>query len=113
MDEPGPSTGAALRTSETTVAEGSCGCPEVMSEVEGKDSEDKSVDIDRPSSVLWQRVIRQTIRIDLSDDESLHFNDLQGTFDICRSQDSTLEASFHLSGEDETELVFSPINRAT
>ncbi|XP_064197233.1 microtubule organization protein AKNA-like [Anguilla rostrata] len=68
-----------------------------MSEAEGEDSEDKSVDIERPSSVLWERVIRQTILIDLSDNESLHFNDLQGTFNICLSQDSAPEASFHLS----------------
>ncbi|XP_035277665.1 microtubule organization protein AKNA-like [Anguilla anguilla] len=88
---------AAPRMAETTAAGNSSGSSEVMSEAEGEDSEDKSVDIERPSSVLWERVIRQTILIDLSDNESLHFNDLQGTFNICLSQDSAPEASFHLS----------------
>ncbi|KAJ8357213.1 hypothetical protein SKAU_G00200070 [Synaphobranchus kaupii] len=100
MDEPGPSAGAAPRMSETMVADDSFSSSEVMmSEAEGEDSEDKSVDNERPSSVLWERVIRQTIFIELSDDESAHFSDLQGTFNISQSQsqDSAPEASFHLS----------------
>ncbi|KAJ8274469.1 hypothetical protein COCON_G00090940 [Conger conger] len=104
IDDPGPSTGAAPRMSQTTVAEDSRSSSEEMSEVEGENGEDKSVDIERPSSVLWERVIRQTILIDLSDDESLHFNDLQGTFNICQSQDSPPEASFHLSENMEESV---------
>ena len=108
MDEPGPSAGAAPRMSQ--MAEDSLGSSEAMSDVEGENSEDKSVDIESPSSVLWERVIRQTILIDLSDDESLHFNNLRGTFNICQSQDSAPEASFHLSGEDEIKFLLSPLN---
>ncbi|KAI1882908.1 hypothetical protein AGOR_G00239740 [Albula goreensis] len=95
MDKQGSSAGHA-GTGEGMAGDSRDGS-EVMSEVEQGNSQDQSEDVGQPSSVVWERVIRQSIFIDLSDDESLHFSDLQGAFNLCVSQESAPEGSFHLS----------------
>ncbi|XP_059358627.1 uncharacterized protein LOC132096961 [Carassius carassius] len=47
----------------------------------------------RPSSVLWERHIEHSIFVDISDDDSLHFSDMQGSFTVHLSQ---------VSGEPES-----------
>ncbi|KAI7809515.1 uncharacterized protein LOC130555017 isoform X2 [Triplophysa rosa] len=42
----------------------------------------------RPSSVLWEKRIEQSIFVDISDDDSLHFSDLQDAFTVHLSQGS-------------------------
>ncbi|KAJ8390471.1 hypothetical protein AAFF_G00104060 [Aldrovandia affinis] len=96
MDKLGHSTGQS-GTGEATVTGDPWNGSEVMSEAEGEDSEERSEDLDRPSSVLWERVIRQSVFVDLSDDESLHFSDQHGAFNIRLSQDSAPETTFHFS----------------
>ncbi|XP_056600632.1 uncharacterized protein LOC130418476 isoform X3 [Triplophysa dalaica] len=41
-----------------------------------------------PSSVLWEKRIEQSIFVDISDDDSLHFSDLQDAFTVHLSQGS-------------------------
>nr|XP_029479122.1 protein AKNAD1-like [Oncorhynchus nerka] len=67
------------------------------------------------SSVLWEKCIRQSIFVDLSEDESLHFSDLEGSFTVHLSQaesaisgnsihlSENLELSVSDSGESSTE----------
>uniref|UniRef100_A0A8C1D353 Protein AKNAD1 n=1 Tax=Cyprinus carpio carpio TaxID=630221 RepID=A0A8C1D353_CYPCA len=56
----------------------------------------------RPSSVLWERHIEQSIFVDISDDDSLHFSDMQGAFTVHLSQASGVPESPPLT--DNAEL---------
>ncbi|XP_051554351.1 uncharacterized protein LOC127441216 [Myxocyprinus asiaticus] len=51
----------------------------------------------RPPSVLWEKHIEQSIFVDISDDDSLHFSDLQGAFTVHLSQGSGTPESLHLT----------------
>lgn len=67
------------------------------------DSEESSDDVqgeDRPV-VLWERCIKQSIFVDLSEDESLHLSDLESSLALHLSQaeSAVSEASIHLSGK--------------
>ncbi len=53
----------------------------------------------RPSSVLWERHIEQSIFVDISDDDSLHFSDLQSAFTVHLSQASGVPESPQLTGK--------------
>lgn len=52
----------------------------------------------RPSSVLWERHFEQSIIVDISDDDSLHFSDMQGAFTVHLSQDTGAHESPQLTG---------------
>ncbi|XP_065133047.1 uncharacterized protein aknad1 [Paramisgurnus dabryanus] len=54
------------------------------------------------SSVLWERRIEQSIFVDISDDESLNFSDVQGAFTVHLSQGSDSPESPKFT--DNTEL---------
>jgi len=57
----------------------------------GGDAEDMDGEDDahsRHSSVLWERHIEQSIFVDISDDDSLHFSDMEGAFTIHLSQNT-------------------------
>ncbi|KAF4117708.1 uncharacterized protein LOC131533388 isoform X2 [Onychostoma macrolepis] len=69
-------------------------------DAEDMDSEDDAHS--RPSSVLWERHIEQSIFVDISDDDSLHFSDLQGAFTVHLSQASGVPESPQLT--DNAEL---------
>ncbi|XP_056116464.1 microtubule organization protein AKNA-like [Rhinichthys klamathensis goyatoka] len=56
----------------------------------------------RHSSVLWERHIEQSIFVDISDDDSLHFSDMQGAFTVHLSQDTGAPESPKLT--DNAEL---------
>ncbi|XP_048103336.1 uncharacterized protein LOC125297186 isoform X2 [Alosa alosa] len=66
--------------------------------------DEAEADEERPSSILWERCIQQSIFVDISEDDSLHFSDLQpGSFNICLNQDSEVsESSIKIS--ENTEL---------
>ncbi|CAB1326670.1 unnamed protein product [Coregonus sp. 'balchen'] len=51
------------------------------------------------SSVLWEKCIQQSIYVDLSEDESLHFSDLEGSFKVNLSQAESAASgnSIHLN----------------
>lgn len=55
------------------------------------------------SSVLWEKCIQQSIFVDLSEDESLHFSDLEGSFTVHLSQAESAVSgnSIHLSGKTD------------
>ncbi|XP_077078463.1 uncharacterized protein aknad1 [Siphateles boraxobius] len=55
----------------------------------------------RPSSVLWERHIEQSIFVDISDDDSLHFSDMQGAFTVHLSQDTGAPESPQLTDNAE------------
>ncbi|XP_048018490.1 uncharacterized protein aknad1 isoform X2 [Megalobrama amblycephala] len=55
----------------------------------------------RPSSVLWERHIEQSIFVDISDDDSLHFSDMQGAFTVHLSQDTGAPQSPQLTDNVE------------
>ncbi|KAM4605286.1 uncharacterized protein aknad1 [Polymixia lowei] len=58
------------------------------------------------SAVLWEKSIQQSIFVDLSEDESLHFSDLESSFVVHLSQaESACEASIHLSGSTELSAL--------
>lgn len=71
-----------------------------MEEAPENIDEEAEADEERPSSVLWERCIQQSIFVDISDDDSLHFSDLQpGSFTICLNPDSEVsETSVKTSG---------------
>ncbi|XP_050982301.1 microtubule organization protein AKNA-like isoform X2 [Labeo rohita] len=56
----------------------------------------------RPSSVLWERHIEQSIFVDISDDDSLHFSDMQGAFTVHLSQGSGVPESPQLTDNAES-----------
>lgn len=58
----------------------------------------------RPSSVLWERHIEQSIFVDISDDDSLHFSDMQGAFTVHLSQASGVPESPPLTGKRYYEI---------
>ncbi|XP_069367950.1 microtubule organization protein AKNA isoform X2 [Paralichthys olivaceus] len=67
--------------------------------MEGGDPEDSYEDV-QGSTVLWEKCIQQSIFVDLSEDESLHFSDLEASLDLHLSQAESPAsgASIHLSG---------------
>jgi len=69
---------------------------------------DEDVEAHPPrTAVLWEKCIEQSFIVDLSEDESLHFSDLEASFPVHLSQagSAASEASLHLSGT--TFFVFS------
>ncbi|KAJ8011601.1 hypothetical protein DPEC_G00059950 [Dallia pectoralis] len=56
--------------------------------------------------LLWEKCIQQSIFVDLSEDESLHFSDLEGSFTVQLSQadSAAMENSIHLSGNVELSV---------
>ncbi len=70
---------------------------ESAGDAEDMDGEDDAHS--RPSSVLWERHIEQSIFVDISDDDSLHFSDLQGAFTVHLSQASGVPESPQLTGK--------------
>lgn len=66
-------------------------------EAEDMDGEDEAQST--PSSVLWERYIEQSIFVDISDDDSLHFSDMQGAFTVQLSQGSGAHKSLQLTGK--------------
>ncbi|XP_058274550.1 protein AKNAD1-like isoform X2 [Hemibagrus wyckioides] len=48
---------------------------------------DDKEDTKECTSVLWEKRFQQTIFVDISDDDSLHFNHLQSSFTMCVSHD--------------------------
>ncbi|XP_041752630.2 microtubule organization protein AKNA [Coregonus clupeaformis] len=58
------------------------------------------------SSVLWEKCIRQSIFVDLSENESLHFSDLEGSFTVHLSQAESAGSgnSIHLSENVELSV---------
>lgn len=52
-----------------------------------------------PSSVLWEKRIEQSIFVDISDDDSLHFSDLQDAFTVHLSQGSGAPGSPQFTGK--------------
>ena len=68
--------------------------------MEGGDPEESDGD-EQGSTVLWERCIQQSIFVDLSEDESLHFSDLEASLDLHLSQAESPAsgASIHLSGK--------------
>lgn len=62
---------------------------------------DEDVQGDVKPTVLWEKCFQQSIFVDLSDDESLHLSDLEGSFTLHLSQaeSAASEASIHLSGK--------------
>ncbi|XP_016396759.1 AT-hook-containing transcription factor-like [Sinocyclocheilus rhinocerous] len=69
-------------------------------ETEDMDGEDDAHS--RPSSMLWERHIEQSIFVDFSDDDSLHFSDMQGAFTVHLSRGSGVPESPQLT--DNAEL---------
>ncbi|XP_016319980.1 uncharacterized protein LOC107671582 [Sinocyclocheilus anshuiensis] len=69
-------------------------------ETEDMDGEDDAHS--RPSSMLWERHIEQSIFVDFSDDDSLHFSDMQGAFTVHLSQGSGVPENPQLT--DNAEL---------
>ncbi|CAB1443027.1 unnamed protein product [Pleuronectes platessa] len=67
--------------------------------MEGGDPEVSGGEV-QGSTVLWERCIHQSIFLDLSEDESLHFSDLEASLDLHLSQveSPASGASIHLSG---------------
>ncbi|XP_067309401.1 microtubule organization protein AKNA-like [Pseudorasbora parva] len=69
-------------------------------DAEDMDEEDDAQN--RPSSVLWEKHIEQSIFMDISDDDSLHFSDMQGAFTVHLSQNTGAPESPQLT--DNAEL---------
>ena len=70
--------------------------------MEGEPEEsDEDVQGEDKPTVLWEKCIQQSIIVDLSEDESLHFSDLEGSLALHLSQaeSAASEASVHLSGK--------------
>lgn len=62
----------------------------------------------RPSSLLWERHIEQSIFVDISDDDSLHFSDIQGAFTVHLSQDTGAPEGPQLTGKKYLDLYEIP-----
>ncbi|XP_067330157.1 microtubule organization protein AKNA-like isoform X2 [Channa argus] len=67
--------------------------------------EDSDEDVlgEHKATVLWEKCIQQSIFVDLSEDESLHFSDLENSLALHLSQteSASSDASIHLSGSAE------------
>ncbi|XP_035803430.2 protein AKNAD1 isoform X2 [Amphiprion ocellaris] len=72
---------------------------------------DEDVQGDDKPTVLWEKHFEQSIFVDLSEDESLHFSDLESSLALRLSQTESAasEASIHLSGSAE----LSPLNETS
>ncbi|XP_039513463.1 uncharacterized protein LOC120468901 isoform X3 [Pimephales promelas] len=73
----------------------------------GGDAEDMDGEDDahsRHSSVLWERHIEQSIFVDISDDDSLHFSDMEGAFTVHLSQNTGAGAPDSPRLTDNAEL---------
>ena len=67
-----------------------------------EDSDEDIEDSSQPprTAVLWEKSFEQSIFVDLSEDESLHFSDLESSFPVRLTQESaSSDASLHLSGK--------------
>ncbi|XP_053186678.1 microtubule organization protein AKNA-like [Scomber japonicus] len=76
--------------------------------MEGEPEEsDEDVQGEDKPTVLWEKCIQQSIIVDLSEDESLHFSDLEGSLALHLSQaeSAASEASIHLSGSAELSAL--------
>ncbi|XP_019898487.3 uncharacterized protein LOC105021206 [Esox lucius] len=75
-------------------------------EGETEDQKEDSEAFSPHAFVLWEKCIQQSIFVDLSEDESLHFSDLEGSFTVQLSQadSAASENSIHLSGNVELSL---------
>ncbi|XP_034038479.1 uncharacterized protein LOC117521258 [Thalassophryne amazonica] len=58
-------------------------------------------------TVLWEKCIQQSIIVDLSEDESLHFSDLEASFalHVSQAESAASEASIHVSGSTELSAL--------
>jgi len=80
----------------------------------GGDAEDMDGEDDahsRHSSVLWERHIEQSIFVDISDDDSLHFSDMEGAFTVHLSQNTGAGApdSPRLTGKKYFFMTFATV----
>ncbi|XP_067461756.1 protein AKNAD1-like isoform X1 [Thunnus thynnus] len=75
-------------------------------EGEPEESDEDIQGEDKPT-VLWEKCIQQSIFVDLSEDESLHLSDLEGSLALHLSQaeSAASEASIHLSGSAELSAL--------
>ncbi|XP_034558049.1 uncharacterized protein LOC117826230 isoform X2 [Notolabrus celidotus] len=76
--------------------------------MEGEPEEsDEDVQGEGKPTVLWEKCIQQSIFVDLSEDESLHLSDLEGSLALHLSQaeSAASEASIHLSGSAELSAL--------
>ncbi|KAM7379239.1 hypothetical protein PAMP_004804 [Pampus punctatissimus] len=76
--------------------------------MEGEPEEsDEDVQGEDKPTVLWEKCIEQSIFVDLSEDESLHFSDLDGSLALHLSQaeSAVSEVSIHLSGSAELSAL--------
>ncbi|XP_034411274.1 microtubule organization protein AKNA [Cyclopterus lumpus] len=75
-------------------------------EGEAEESDEDAQVQDKPT-VLWEKCIRQSIFVDLSEDESLHLSDLEHSLALRLSQaeSAASEASIHLSGSAELSAL--------
>ncbi|KAJ3594519.1 hypothetical protein NHX12_003826 [Muraenolepis orangiensis] len=71
-------------------------------DIEGRDSSHPP-----RTAVLWEKCIQQSIFVDLSEDESLHFSDLESSFlvHLSQAESASSEASLHLSGSAELSAL--------
>ncbi|XP_041132911.1 uncharacterized protein LOC121330451 isoform X2 [Polyodon spathula] len=61
---------------------------------------------ERPGSLLWEKSFEQNIFVDIEDDGSFHFRDLQDSFTFQLSQDSAEDTSLNSIGEHMEELDY-------
>lgn len=68
------------------------------------ETSDEDVQEENKPIVLWEKCIQQSIFVDLSEDESLHFSDLDGSLNLHLSQaeSAASESSIRLSGKSCT-----------
>ncbi|RXM28343.1 AT-hook-containing transcription factor [Acipenser ruthenus] len=59
---------------------------------------------ERPGSLLWEKSFEQSIFVDIEDDGSFHFSDLQDSYTFQLSQDSAEDTSLNLIGQHMEEL---------
>ncbi|TNN67815.1 Protein AKNAD1 [Liparis tanakae] len=76
--------------------------------MEGEAEEsDEDAQVEDEPAVLWEKCIRQSIFVDLSEDESLHLSDLENSLALRLSQaeSAASEPSIHLSGSAELSAL--------
>ena len=78
--------------------------------MEDSDEDIEGQDLSHPprTAVLWEKSFEQSIFVDLSEDESLHFSDLESSFPVRLTQSAGSEASLQLSGKGfSSSQIFS------
>ncbi|XP_030219362.1 uncharacterized protein aknad1 isoform X2 [Gadus morhua] len=75
--------------------------------MEDSDEDIEGQDLSHPprTAVLWEKSFEQSIFVDLSEDESLHFSDLESSFPVRLTQSAGSEASLQLSGNAELSAL--------